>query len=384
MRVAIVISGLGLGGAEMVLANLIDRLRNKIEFTVISMSDAGPVGRRLRQAGVPLYTLNMRSAASALVATGRLAGLIRKLRPDVVHTWMYHADLVGGLAARFAGAPSVVWSIHSFNIAGGMLRPTTRLVLKACAALSWKLPTKIISCSDAGVAVHIGAGYDPKKFVVIPNGVDMSRFRFDQSASASVREELDIPTNARIVGLVGRFDVQKNHLGFIQAAGHIHARYPDVCFVLAGKDVDSANSSLTFAIQDANVGKKIRLLGMRDDIPRLVSAMDVLASSSHGEAFPLVLVEAMACGVPCAVTNVGDCADIVGDAGHVVEAGDMSGLAESICGLLSLSPEERRLLGTRAAARVRDRYDLEKVARIYDDFYRTLHQADAAKSNDQS
>lgn len=369
MKIAMVISGLRIGGAELTLLNLVERLRGDFEIYIVSLSDVGPVGERLQEMNVPVYSLEMQSPLSIPAILLRLVKLLKQIRPDVVHTWMYHGDCIGGLAARLAGVPGIGWSVHSFNIGPGMLKRSTRLLVKVCAMLSWYIPKKIISCSKAGVDVHVAAGYDASKFVFIPNGVDVGRFKFAESARSSVRNEFCLAADTLIVGLVGRFDVQKNHVGFFEAAGLIHRRLPSAHFILAGAGVDERNEMILAAIDRAGVTSVTHLLGMRNDVPRLISAMDVLASSSHGEAFPLVLVEAMACGVPCVVTNVGDSADIVGDAGRVVEPGDMTRLAAAIQEILCLAPNARTALGERAIRRVRDNYELTEIVQMYKRLY---------------
>jgi glycosyltransferase involved in cell wall biosynthesis len=187
-----------------------------------------------------------------------------------------------------------------------------------------------------------------------------------------VRAELGVGQDVPLIGLIGRFDPQKNHAGFFEATGLLHHYCPEVHFVLAGKDIHQNNNELMQAIHNAGVQGATHLLGIRSDIPRLMAALDVLASSSYGEAFPNVLGEAMACGVPCAVTDVGDSAYIVGDTGKVVASGDMAGLAEAIKCLLELPTEERHTLGVQARARIADNFEIGKVVRQYESFYEEL------------
>ena len=148
---------------------------------------------------------------------------------------------------------------------------------------------------------------------------------------------------------------------------------PDAHFLLAGAGVENNNPALRHAILQAGVGVNTHLLGRREDISRLMAALDVLAStSSFGEAFPNVLGEAMACSVPCVVTGVGDSAEIVGETGRVVAVEDMDGLAHNIVEILQLSHEERRAMGAKARERVRAKYDIESVVRQYEKFYESL------------
>jgi glycosyltransferase involved in cell wall biosynthesis len=173
--------------------------------------------------------------------------------------------------------------------------------------------------------------------------------------------------------MIARFDPQKNHAGFLKAAGALHRRMPQVHFVMAGKRVDSDNTALMQSITAADLGANVHLLGLRDDMPKLMAALDVLASSSvYGEGFPNVLGEAMACGVPCVVTDVGDSIGIVGNTGRGVAPDDMQGLASALEELLTLPPSERAALGRRARERVATHFEIGKVVQQYQEFYELL------------
>jgi glycosyltransferase involved in cell wall biosynthesis len=173
-----------------------------------------------------------------------------------------------------------------------------------------------------------------------------------------------------LVGLIARFDTQKNHLGFLEAASKIHAQLPDVHFLLAGEGVDSrSNHLLTAAIAAHGLQANVHLLGRRTDIPRLMASLDVLASSSHGEAFPNVIGEAMSCAVPCVATDVGDSSSIIGNNGRVVPPGDMTALAREIVAFLTLPPQAKALLGVRSRAHILSNFEVGYVSRLYEAFY---------------
>lgn len=220
--------------------------------------------------------------------------------------------------------------------------------------------------------MHVAAGYCADKMVLIANGFDLTRFVPDAEAYLSVRAELGLASDTPLVGVVARDDPQKNQLGFVQAAAALQAVVPQCHFVLAGQGIDESHKALGQAIAQAGLQQHFHLLGRREDVPRLMAALDVLASPSHGEAFPNVLGEAMACGVPCVVTDVGDSAEIVGDTGRVVTAADMSEMARQLLAVLQMPTEQRHALGARARERVQERYELGDVTRRYEDFYNRL------------
>lgn len=370
-KIVFIITNLATGGAETMLLKLLQHIdRNRFQPTVISMMGQGEIGPRIAALGVPVLTLGMRrEGAPSPLAVLRLVRLIRRTQPDVVHTWMYHADLLGGLAARLSGQRRVIWCIRHSNLSKTENKRSTLWVVKLCAWLSAWVPAQIISCSARARDIHAVVGYKADKLHVIPNGFELDRFSPDPAARASVRAELGLAADVPLVGLVARYDPQKNHAGFVQAAALVAAQLPQVHFLLAGKDVDPGNRVLMSEMAHHGLQGRMHLLGRRDDVARLMAALDVLASSSHGEAFPNVLGEAMACGVPCVVTDVGDSADIVGSTGRVVPAGDMAGLARGLVAVLQMPAAERAALGEQARARVAAHYEIGHVAGLYQAFY---------------
>lgn len=348
--------------------------RTRFTPSVISLMGLGEVGERIQALGIPVHALGMRRGVFPSPASlWRLWRLLRRVEPHVVHTWMYHADLLGGVAARLAGCSHVAWCIRNSNLSLTEKKWSTLLAVKLCAILSRLVPQTILSCSHRANNVHVALGYPLQKLEVIPNGFDLSRFVPDVAARASVRAELGLPAHAPLVGLIARFDPQKNHVGFVDAAALVQVRMPQVNFVLAGQGIDASNVVLRDAIAQKRMQNHIHLLGRRSDVPRLMASFDVLAlSSSHGEAFPNVLGESMACGVPCVVTDVGDSAEIVGNTGRVVAPGNMAGLANGLLELLGLPDALRVSLGEQARAKVAAEYEIGHVAAQYMAFYERL------------
>jgi glycosyltransferase involved in cell wall biosynthesis len=231
------------------------------------------------------------------------------------------------------------------------------------------LPAAIVSCSARARDIHVAAGYDARKFVVVPNGFELDRFRPDPAARAGLRAELGLAADTPLVGHVGRWHPQKNHRGLLQAVAQVARQRPDVRFVLAGEDVENANPELGREIERLGLAARVHALGRRDDVPRLMAALDVFVSSSDGEAFPNVVGEAMACGVPCVVTDVGDCAELVDGGGWAVPAGDMAQLAARVGALLDAQAAERRRIGEIGRRRIEAHYEIGAVVRQYERVY---------------
>lgn len=373
MRIVFIITGLSTGGAEMMLLKVLERLnRQRFSPHVISLTTLGELAPRIAALGIPVDAVGMKPGLTSPSGFLRLVRMLKRLNLDVVHTWMYHADLLGGLAARLAGVSAIGWCIRNSNLDKDKTKFSTRVVVGLCASISKWVPSRILSCSEKARQVHVGCGYAAGKMVVVPNGFDLSRFKPDDDARKRIRTELGIEVDTPLVGLIGRFDPQKNHAGFFEAAGVLHRHMPQVHFVLAGQGIDMGNAALMQAMAQAGVLANTHLLGLRNDMQGLMAALDVLASSSYGEAFPNVLGEAMACGVPCAVTDVGDSAYIVGDTGRAVASGDMHGLAAALEELLALPPSEKAALDERARERVAEHFEIGAVVRQYEDFYESL------------
>lgn len=373
MKVTHVITSLDVGGAETMLVKLLagtssDRCRSR----VVGLLPEGRIGTRIRALGIPVDSLDMRHRAPDPRGLVRLARIFREDPPDVVQTWMYHADLMGGLVARFAGGVPVVWGIQNTVLEAEWSPLLSRATLRACARLSRCLPNQIICCSEAAADAHARAGYAKDKMVVIPNGVDIESFRPDPGAGDRVRGELGLASGTPLVGLVARFAREKDHRTFAHAAGMVLRRAPDAQFVLCGAGVDDDNTELVGWLEVSGAREACHLLGLRDDVADLIPGFDVLVLSSITEAFPNVLGEAMASGVPCVTTDVGDARSIVGDTGRVVPPRSPEALAGGVIELLRLSRDARSDLGITARARVVADFSLGAIVERYLEVYEEI------------
>lgn len=379
ITLCIIITGLSGGGAETWLYRLLACIdRSRFSIHVISLGGVGVMGPLIKGLGIPVTTIHMRPGLAACLRFPRLVKALRAIRPDVVHTMMYHADLAGGLAARFAGKPSVLWGIHHGDLSFRHNKLRTLAIARACALFSRWLPNHILVCSEWSRQIHSDFGYCSDRMSVITNGFDVERFTPNTGARSSVRSELGLSSEALIVGIVARDDPIKNLQGFLASAARVREVLPGVHFVLAGEGIDESNDALVQSIAEHQLEGAAHLLGRRTDVPRLMSSFDVVALSSHGEAFPNVLGEAMACGVPCVSTDAGDAAEIIGSTGHVVPLGDMIGLADGLVTILKLPRAGRRALGRAARERVVERYTVNGIVKKYENVFT---RADTTRSD---
>ncbi len=371
-RITHVITGLPVGGSQAMLQKLLAAMdREAWNPDVVSLRDENVVGARIAATGVTVRALGMREQPSALTAVPRLTRWLRQQRTDIVQTWLYHADLIGGLAAWRARVP-IVWGIRQSALDPRTNRRSTIWIARACARLSRRIPSRIVCCSEAARQYHAAMGYDPGRMVVIPNGFDVERFRPDPAARRSVRDELSIPPDAPLIGIVARFDPEKDHRTFVHAAGLLCRIRPKVHFLMCGEGIDDANVELTLWIREAGIEAHAHRLGLRDDVPRLTSALDVASLSSSGEGFPNAIGEAMASEVPCAVTDVGESRALVADTGRVVAPRDPAALATAWQDILTLTRDQRSTLGRRARQRIEAEFGIRGVAKQYADLYAGL------------
>jgi glycosyltransferase involved in cell wall biosynthesis len=360
-----------MGGAEAMLCKLVTRSAATpgYEHYVVSLSGKGAFGDDLSRSGVPLFCLNMKDKRPGLGKLAALYLILRRIRPHILQTWLYHADLMGLLIGRLLPeAPKVIWNIRCSDMALEHYAFTTRLVFRLLVLLS-RFPYAVVANSIAGKDYHIRSGYRSDRWAAIPNGFDIERFKPDPHARANFRYSKCISETDSVIGMVARYDPMKGLPILIHAALKLFQTFPDVFLVLAGEGLDHQNDGLRKVIADKNLAKRVIPIGRRDDIQKIFPAFDISTLASIGEGFPNVLCESMACGVPCVSTDVGDASHIIADTGLVVPPGDADALARAWASMLSLPSERRRELGLRARKRIEDHYSLPTIVHKYEDFY---------------
>ncbi|MDP4545696.1 glycosyltransferase [Psychrobacter faecalis] len=340
MKIVHIITGLNNGGAEGVLYRLVTHDQDN-EHIVISMMDAGKYGPMLLDKGVKLYCLNMDQGKFSPKAIVKLYKILKKTKPNVVQTWMYHADLIGGLTAKIAGVKNIFWNLRHTSFDSDHTKASTIKIARLNAKLSKIIPKKIISCAQAAVKTHTDLGYDEEKIVVIGNGYDLSTFKIDDDSRNLIRDELNIGKNP-VIGMVGRYDPQKNHKGLIEALAIVKKNGYVFDLILVGRDLNEKNKTLLSQIRKSGLYEQTHLLDQRNDIPSIMNALDLhVLSSSYGEGFPNVIAEAMACGTPCIATDVGDSKKIIDSFGVVIPPNNVPALSNAIISFLNLMKSEQ-------------------------------------------
>jgi glycosyltransferase involved in cell wall biosynthesis len=374
MRIVHLITSLSMGGAQMMLYKLLSAIdRKRFDPVVISLTDHGALHERINRLGVPVQSVGMPPGMPTPAAIWRLIRTVKHAAPDLIQGWQYH----GNLAALYAQMclkrrVPVLWNIrHSIHDLGDEKRMTAAVV-KLGAWFSHK-PERVIYVAQSSAMQHEALGYRTEKRVILPNGFDMQRFMPSNQARLQLRVELGISPSAIIIGKIARYHAMKDHATFLRAAAHLLRFHPGVHFLLAGERVEETNAVLMELINDFKLEARTHLLGERDDIQHIIAALDVVTSASaYGEGFPNVLGEAMACGVPCVATDVGDSALIIGELGQVVPPKQPQALAEAWCMLLDMGHAGRVTLGLRARRYIKEHYSLPSIAVRYEQLYNEI------------
>lgn len=380
VRIVHLITSLEIGGAELVLYRLVTGMNSDIfQNIVVGMTPMGSVGTQLASEGIAVYSLNMARGQPTFRGFKQLMELLRTQKPDVIQTWLYHADLLGSVAGYFTRTAPVVWNVRSADMDMQKYRRLSAIVVRMCAFLS-RLPDAVVVNSRVGRNFHERIGYRPRRWVLIPNGVDIQKFQPDISARVSVRTELGLSETSILIGLLARWDPMKDHASFFHAAAQLAAQTPDVHFLLAGQEIVPSNPELNAFLDAYSLHGRVSLLGKRLDVSSLMSALDIATSSSLSEGFPNTVVEAMACAIPCVVTSAGDSAEIVGESGIVVPTKNPDALALAWQALVALDRQQRSVLGAQARQRIVERYSLPTMIEAYENLY--LEMAKSGNSND--
>lgn len=374
---------LGTGGAERMLLKILQRMDPaRFEPVVVSLLDEGTAGRQIRDLGIHVVCLRMDSLPRIAAAPFVLARLIRRYGFALIQGWMYHGNLLAWLGRTLACSRAPL----SFGIRQSLYglareRLNTRWVIRANAWLSGWTHGCIFN-SRFSLDTHRKFGFRGGNMQVIPNGFDLDAFAPRPVQGADLRAQL-APGARHVIGMVARFHPVKGHYDFLQAAAIVRRHLPEVKFLLAGTGVTNRNIKLIEWISALGLGDSVVLLGERADVAELNCAFDIACLASVAEAFPNVVGESMACGVPCVVTDVGDCAEIVGDTGRVVPPEAPASLAVAMLELLEGDREVRVSLGRAARLRVMERFEMGGVAQLYEQYFEAL-QFDREGHNDQS
>ncbi len=365
MKLIHVIVSLEVGGAEGMLQRLVKEASKNplLNQAIITLKGEGEIGRQLRMQGYEVISLNMTMKLSAPFTLFKLIQIFKHRRPDAVYTWMYHSDLLGGVAAFLSGVKKIIWGIRNTQIPQKSLS-ITGVIIRICSLLSYFVPTKIVCCAESAKSAHLKLGFCSSKMIVIPNGYDLSSFKPSLELRHLVRKNLGLLESTLVVGVVGRFDPLKDFNNFVQACGLVSRNLSNVKFLMIGKGLDKDNDELDTWIKKTNHPDNFILIGKASPHD-LYAAMDIFCLSSKSEGFPNVVAEAMAMQIPCVVTDAGDAARIVGKLGIIVEPMDAYALFKGLMLMLTMEKQTRQVLGNKGRQLIENQYAISKVHKQY-------------------
>ena len=374
MKIVHIVTGLGDGGAEHTLFKICkhDIKNNHI---VISFKRDGKYFSLLNKLGVKVYCLNIKFFSFHKIFF--LIKLLSDLKPNVVQTWLVHADFLGGITARLAGIKNIIWNIRYSNFEIGKAKLTTILIIKILAKLSLFIPRSIIINSKRAKKIFTIEGYDGKKLKFIPNGFDLSILKPQKFQKISFKKKIRIKKLLPLIGNVARYDKKKDHLNLLNALSLIKEKNINFFCTLVGSNIDKKNFSLISEIKRLKLSNSVKLLGQSDNILQVMNGLDIFVqSSSYGEGFPNVVAESMACGTPCIVTDVGDAGLIIGKTGWVVPPNNPNNLAKAIEKALNeMRTKNWNKRRNKARLRIKENFNISKMLQSYNEVWSKTQSA---------
>lgn len=361
----------GGGGAEAMLRNLVAAMDRRAWRTSVIVMDGRAWSREmdeLRAAGATVHDLES-TAFLRRDTLSKLVSLLRELCPDVLQTWMHHADFIGGCCAKVAGLKKIVWGIHCREIhANPNDSELKKWVFKELIGLASRwIPSRVISCSAVAMTDHLPMGYPETRMRWVPNGIDTDRFVPNEEARRVVRQELRVPEEAPLIGFSGRFHEMKDLATWLRAAAIMQMRQPETHFWLCGGLEHELGDCARAALSVVPYRQQVHFTPFRSDPERVYPALDVFSLSSRTEACPMTVMEALSCGVPCVTTDVGDCAKLIGHFGRTVQVKAPEALAQAWAQVLQESPAAAEIRGSAQA-----RFDVAVAAQGYAQVYQEV------------
>ncbi len=364
-------TSLGAGGGQKFLYDLLSKIdRDRFTPMVVSLMGWNIYGEGIAALDIPVYSLNMKQGIPTPQALIKLAAIVRQIKPHIIQGWMYHGNLAATFAKWLANSQAALfWSIHHSVDDIRTEKLLTQAVIKLGALLS-RYTNLIVYVSQTSQLQHHNLGYFSVNNTLIPNGFNTDCYQPSSANYTQFRQALHLPSDAFLIGSIARYHPMKDHANFLKAAALLLAKVSEVHFVMVGTAVDVNNQDLTRLIEDLGIKSQVHLLGERRDIDQITPALDIMTSASaYGEAFPLVIGEAMSCSVPCVVTDVGDSAWIVGDTGYIVEPKNAEALANAWAELIDLGTEARQVMGQRARDKIEQSFAIEAIVARYESLY---------------
>jgi glycosyltransferase involved in cell wall biosynthesis len=373
LRIIYLINSLGIGGAETLLCSMVLRLdRTKYEPIVVTIKPLKSLADELKQNNIALYSLGQTNKFGFFKAALRLWRLLKQLKPDVVHTHLYHSNVLGRLVAKAAGVPVVISTIHNTFFGGPFRQWSMRFTDRFCSQTT--------AICEASTTQMIKRRVVPKQKVrTIHNGIDVAGLCNERESAEQLKREFDIKPDQVVLLSVGRLQPQKGYAYAIQTAALLRDKGLDFRWFIAGHG--ELKRELEQLVNEQHLSDRMHFLGIRRDIFRLYSLSNVFVMSSLWEGLPIVLLESMALGLPVVVTEVGGNPEVVqqGINGFLVPPKDPVGLAERILQIVSMSEFDLDQMGDNNRQTIRERFSIDAVIRQTTSLYESLHSSNVVE-----
>ncbi|MBS9404245.1 glycosyltransferase [Halomonas sp. TRM85114] len=370
MKIAFITTGLDTGGAEVFLIDLLKSLKaSGVDPLVISLTGKGVHHDGIVEIGVPVIALEGYNALMLPLLKKRVLKEVKRFAPDLIQGWMYHGNYIASDVGARLGVP-VAWSVHHSVSDISKEKPVLRLLLGGSKKRSSEARF-IQYCSQVSRTQHERIGFDATRGRIIPNGFDCDKFSPDEWKRATARRRLGVVAEHFLIAHIGRYHPMKDHANFLRAARQALDVDDRFRFFLIGPEVDAYNAELVHLRRELGIEYAVHFLGLRNDVDRLMHAFDLVSTSSAwGEAFPIVLGEAMACGIPCTATAIGDCHYLIGETGSIVPPRDPEALASAWVELMLEDATDRRTRSQAARKRILENFSIDAIAEQFLALYR--------------
>ena len=377
MKILHVINGLNMGGAEQNLLNLLKNSNNSLfNHTVVSLSDEGILGKEIKKLNIKLYCLNINKNSFFLIkiiryfiSIFRLSIIIKKNKSQIVQTWLHHSDLLGLICCFLLRHKNLIWSIRCSFLKIEFISFTNILLMKLLGIFS-KFPKIIIFNSYVGYRAHTQIGYSPKKYKIIYNGVDTSKFKPDLDLRKKIRKKLNISERIRVIGYVGKYEKIKDINTFLLSVKCIQEKFNDSKIIMIGNNLDYKNKILVKEIKDKKLNN-FYLLGNVININEMILSFDLLLLTSKSEGLPNVLIESMASGTGCISTNVGDVSKIL-EKNYICKIGDYKSICNASIKYLRSSAVSKKNLIKKNIKKISNNYNILNISKQYEKIYMEL------------
>lgn len=366
MKIIHLITSLTEGGAQSLLFEFIKSDKSNIHI-VISIKDNGRYIKKLNEIGVEVHLLNFESLLDFLKSINKLFLILNIEKANIIHSWLYHANLVTFLVRIMNPKMKIIWAIHNFSISLKSISLKTLFVVYLNAFSSYFVPNNIVFASECAIKSHIKIGFNKKVIKLIRNGINTEYFK-PFSNKRTLKDDLNLRDKI-VMAMIARYDKVKDHKNLINSLKYLKDKRDDWAILLIGENMDSNNLELMHLLDNANIKQNVFCLGVRKDIKYILNSIDFCVLSSYSEDQPIVLIESMSCGKLCIATNVGSIPLIINKFGWLVPKSNPFELFKAFLNAFDTDNESLKNLSNSARNHICKSFSIKKMICEYNLLY---------------